>query len=71
MLDGLCIYIFTKVFLFLTSNRTHLLVNQTGLSFLVPETFFFGTLAPTKEFAIRPSDTEVQNVYLSSIFIFY
>ena len=38
---------FTKVFLFLSSNRTHLLVNQTGLSFLVPETFFFGTLAPS------------------------
>ena len=40
---------FTKVFLFLSSNRTHLLVYQTGLSFLVPEAFFFGTLASTKD----------------------
>jgi len=31
---------FTKVFLFLSSNRTHLLVNETGLSFFVPETLW-------------------------------
>ena len=68
---------FTKVFLFLSSNRTHLLVNQTGLHFLVPETFFFGTLASTKDkikflklfqaVSILPSSNRSQSVVLNTL----
>jgi len=54
-----------------------LLVNQTGLRFLVPETFFFGTLASTKDkikflklfqaVSILPSSNRSQSVLLNTL----